>query len=519
MGGSFCVDRVELREDTVLKERLATFAARLHGKGRIRLHAIRLKPHVHPERQRTSERFFELQKKEKYHWFIQGRPVCQETYAEVCALGESCMQEIRKLASEAHDGFLDLSQAPPRISAGVRAAEVDGRECALSSFLDTLARSCCDAIPNGDTVDALASDAEYCHDDDDGGVEWKLPFRSSYFVWEMYVQAVEQPYSYPRFIVKWSQLCPHIKRAGKGKDGFCQCDECVRLKRGLMDTRTSPEERRRLHEESDQHNTWQMANRARYAVHISKAERAVHYAAVRDHENLSADADDASEATAATDARVERRTVPAVASITCDCGSSQKMGTLPAFGPREPKAYSSCTKLECKAMGVIIHHIWRAMLLFPASVAHGANMTCETIHLALKQLESMYGSIPAVIYIQLDNCSDNKCGTVLAYLYDLRRRGCLRKVAVCMLIVGHTHIDVSGNWCSLCTQMTDRDCCSERRLINGSAYSREHSLAPRRCRCLSTRKCSRVRSATRGMRPTRSESSTLCTTGRPSTLL
>ena len=74
---------------------------------------------------------------------------------------------------------------------------------------------------------------------------------------------------------------------------------------------------------------------------------------------------------------------------------------------------------------------------------HGANMTCETVHIALKHLESTYGSIPAVVYIQLDNCGDNKCGTVLAYLYDLRRRGCLRKVAACVLIVGHTHIDVS----------------------------------------------------------------------------
>ena len=170
----------------MLKERLATFAARLHGKGRIRLHAIRLKPHVHPERQRTSERFFELQKKEKYHWFIQGRPVCKETYAEVCALGEQCMQAICSLAISAKDGFLDLSQAEPRRCI-VRDAEADGRECALVSYMDTLARGCCDAIPNGDTVDALASDPEYGRDDDDGGVEWKLPFRSSYFVWEMYV--------------------------------------------------------------------------------------------------------------------------------------------------------------------------------------------------------------------------------------------------------------------------------------------------------------------------------------------
>ena len=211
--GSFCVDRIQLRAETVLQERCATFAARLHGKGRLRLHATRLKPNVQDVRRLTSERFSGLQRPEKYHWFIQGRPVCKETYAEVCALGEQCMQAICSLAISAKDGFLDLSQAEPRRCI-VRDAEADGRECALVSYMDTLARGCCDAIPNGDTVDALASDPEYGRDDDDGGVEWKLPFRSAYFVWQMYVQAVELPYSYPRFIVKWSQLCPHIKRAG-----------------------------------------------------------------------------------------------------------------------------------------------------------------------------------------------------------------------------------------------------------------------------------------------------------------
>ena len=159
---------MQLRAETVLQERCATFAARLHGKGRLRLHATRLKPNVQDVRRLTSERFSGLQRPEKYHWFIQGRPVCKETYAEVCALGEQCMQEICSLAISAKDGFVDLSQAELRCCP-VRDAEVDGRGCALVSFMDTLARGCCDAIPNGDTVDALASDPEYGRDDDDGG--------------------------------------------------------------------------------------------------------------------------------------------------------------------------------------------------------------------------------------------------------------------------------------------------------------------------------------------------------------
>ena len=454
----------------------------MHGKGRLRLHAIRLKPNVQDPRRLTSERFSAKQRPDKYHWFIKGRPVCQETYAETCALGETCMQEIRTLACKAKDGFLDLTAIEPGKGV-VRQGEIDTRECAVVSFLDSLARSSCDAIPNGETVDGLSSDpdTEVGRDDDDGGVEWRLPFRSARFVWRLYARATANAYSYPRFLVKWWQRCKHIKRAGKGKDGFCQCDDCVRFKRGLMDTRTPPAERRRLIEESEAHNTFQMANRARYAHHITKAERALHYARLADDQRRAemSTEEDASrmpalvtlEAGDSADAPPIpfTPTVPHVVSMVLDCGSSQKMGTLPAFGAyvhggllastnmhnadmmfnmilcvcrRDPKSFNTRAKLECKAMGVIIHGIWRAMLLFPGSVGHGANMTCESIDIALQKLESLYGCLPSKLYIQLDNCSDNKCATVLAYLYDLRRRGCLDKVTTCMLIVGHTHIDI-----------------------------------------------------------------------------
>ena len=128
--------------------------------------------------------------------------------------------------------------------------------------------------------------------------------------------------------------------------------------------------------------------------------------------------------------------------MVLDCGSGQKMGTLPSFGARPPKKYAEKTKLSCKAMGIIIHGILRAMLLFSLMVPHGASMTCESILWGLNHLDEKYGRLPERIYIQLGNCSDNKARTVLAFLFDLRRRGILDKATVCMLIVGHTHIDI-----------------------------------------------------------------------------
>ena len=304
----------------------------------------------------------------------------------------------------------------------VRTQEAEQRECDLVEYLDGLARSCSEAIPDGETVNSLsvaAPDGSETCDVDDGGVEWRLPFREYRLIWRLYSLAVYNPYSYAQFIMKWWLKCRHIKRAGKAKDGFCQCDICLRIKRRLLLTTITQLERDSLHEQSAAHNNFQMSNRHRYSHHITKAEHALRDARARDTAR-----------------------VPEVVSIVCDCASSQKQGTLPSFGARAPKRYGTAQKLECKAMGLQIHGIWSAMLLFPGCVPHGANMTVETLDIALKKLNDEYGCLPPVVYIQLDNCSDNKSKTVLAYLYDLRRRGLLSKVTTCMLIVGHTHIDV-----------------------------------------------------------------------------
>ena len=379
----------------------------------------------------------------------------------MCGLGETCLREICKLADAAHEDNLDLaddSAWSTLCGSNVRTQEAEQRECNLVEYLNGLARSCSEAIPDGETVNSLsvaAPDGSETCDVDDGGVEWRLPFREYKLIWRLYSLAVYNPYSYAQFIMKWWLKCRHIKRAGKAKDGFCQCDICLRIKRRLLLTTITQLERDGLHEESNVHNNFQMANRHRYSHHISKAEHALRDARARDAARLADSARLAvmeslyPTANAAPDGaqddapdRVQFPSVPEVVSIVCDCASSQKQGTLPSFGARAPKRYGTAQRLECKAMGLQIHGIWSAMLLFPGCVPHGANMTVETLDIALKKLNDEYGCLPPVVYIQLDNCSDKKSKTVLAYLYDLRRRGLLSKVTTCMLIVGHTHIDV-----------------------------------------------------------------------------
>ena len=241
------------------------------------------------------------------------------------------------------------------------------REFDLCGFLDGLARSCSEAIPDGETVDSLAvaaPDGSDMCDVDDGGVEWRLPFRENKLIWRLYTLVVYNPYSYAQFIMKWWANCRHIKRAGKAKDGFCQCAICLRMKRRLLLTPIPQLERDGLHEESNVHNNFQMANRHRYSHHIAKAENALRDARARDAARLADSARLAvmeslyPTANAAPDGaqddapdRVQFSSVSEVVSIVCDCASSQKQGTLPSFGARAPKRYGTAQKLECKASG------------------------------------------------------------------------------------------------------------------------------------------------------------------------
>ena len=244
-GGAFCCQRIELTVDTVRQERSRTFAAPVLGKGRIRYHAIRLLPHIHdPGAHIATGRFFPAQRPSRYHFFVGGQAVCQDTYMEVCALSNNVMAGIRKMANAAFRDDVDLINAAAcdlrdaHVSER-RKAETDRRTAEVIAFLDQLAEDCCEAIPDGETIESLAardSADESINDGCDGGTEWRLPFRDYRVIWRMYACAgsVLNPYTYSRFILKWWENRRNIKRAGKAKDGFCQCDTCLRIKRRRM---------------------------------------------------------------------------------------------------------------------------------------------------------------------------------------------------------------------------------------------------------------------------------------------
>ena len=155
VGGSYCAERIGLTRATVTRERGQTFAASTRGGMRLRLHAIRLMPNIHHPRARTAIQFHATQRKSRYHFFTQGsQPICRELYAEVCALGECALGDICQLADAAYNDDIDLTNDDAWATlhgsgSTVQSQTTAQRESDLCGFLDGLARSCSEAIPDG----------------------------------------------------------------------------------------------------------------------------------------------------------------------------------------------------------------------------------------------------------------------------------------------------------------------------------------------------------------------------------
>ena len=209
-GGCYCAERIGLTRATVTRERGQTFAASTRGAMRLRLHAIRLMPNINHPRARTAIQSHAIQRKSRYHFFTQGpQPICRELYAEVCALGRTSLKDICELADAAYNGDIGLTNGDAWAtlhSSGstVQSQTTPQRESDFCGFLDGLARSCSEAIPDGETVDSLAvaaPDGSDTCDFDDGGVEWRLPLREHKLIWRLYTLAVYNPYN-AQFIMK-----------------------------------------------------------------------------------------------------------------------------------------------------------------------------------------------------------------------------------------------------------------------------------------------------------------------------
>ena len=100
--------------------------------------------------------------------------------------------------------------------------------------------------------------------------------------------------------------------------------------------------------------------------------------------------------------------------------------------------------LTQRLLGVKVHGIGNWVFLVDSTVRGGGNLITEVLRRTLLEVEKL-GKLPSinpVLYLQLDNCSENKNRTLFAFLNDLVHRNIFAEVHAGFLMVGHTHEDI-----------------------------------------------------------------------------
>ena len=126
-------------------------------------------------------------------------------------------------------------------------------------------------------------------------------------------------------------------------------------------------------------------------------------------------------------------------------GADQSAYGLPHFIEID-KSSSNQLKIPVYLMGVLVHGYRTFGFTYLKNIKHGANIVIECLHHVLVDYKTNKGSIPPVIYLQLDNTSkQNKNKYMIGFLAWLVAWGVCRQVIISFLPVGHTHEDV-GNF-------------------------------------------------------------------------
>ena len=104
----------------------------------------------------------------------------------------------------------------------------------------------------------------------------------------------------------------------------------------------------------------------------------------------------------------------------------QKKTNCPSLG----KQTKDEPPLVQQVIGVKVHGIKTYAFICDETVRKGANLICEILHRVLCDLDKI-GKLPSedpVLYLQNDNCGENKNKTLFAFLVDLVRRKIFAKV-------------------------------------------------------------------------------------------
>ena len=127
-----------------------------------------------------------------------------------------------------------------------------------------------------------------------------------------------------------------------------------------------------------------------------------------------------------------------VLSIIMD-GMDQSKTSVPLYSRR-----TSDRAMGFRLVGVKVHGIGNYVYLVDSTVKGGANLMTEILRLTLLDLEKQnkLPTLNPILYLQLDNCSENKNKVLFGFLSDLVGRGVFEEIHTGFLMVGHTHEDI-----------------------------------------------------------------------------
>jgi hypothetical protein len=219
-----------------------------------------------------------------------------------------------------------------------------------------------------------------------------------------------QPLSFSAFLKMWRGELSHIK-ISKLKSAWASCDECDGFRQRLADKHLSKGMRSAEHARYLAHLQHQRCQRKKYYKHREKA---------RLHPDR-------------------------YLSIIMDAMDQRKC-ELPRL-TRESKTMKDALKLRQKLMACMVHGLGTYLYLATPPVPTGGNFS---VHCLLRTLDEVAAArterdlspLPPILYLQLDNATDNKNKAMLAMCETLVREGVFEKIKVSFLLVGHTHEDI-----------------------------------------------------------------------------
>ena len=198
--------------------------------------------------------------------------------------------------------------------------------------------------------------------------------------------------------------------------GFAECAICGNLRRKIGSRENSLEQREKLRAKYRAHQVKQRGERQVYALHKEMAHR-----------------------------EPEK-----YACVIID-GMTVATSTTP-HPQRENKASESIpinTRFQYRLLGVKLHHGGEtkhfAFMVPPWIGANGSDAVSEVV---MRVIHEMGPNRPGTLFLQLDNCSENRSKTMLALISKLVEDNIFDKVQLNFLLVGHTHEDID-QWFSV----------------------------------------------------------------------